>query len=95
MVYAILKSDVLHPNLVVRGSAKRLKKAVADVNKLWIQTPAKTRHLVLGVIFILSPSLLKCAKVKGKVTSTELAGTQACSEPIDHIGNVGDIEERD
>ena len=40
MVYAILNCELVQPNWPVSGSANRLKKAVAEVNRLWIQTPA-------------------------------------------------------
>lgn len=33
------------PNWPVSGSANRLKKAVAEVNRLWIQTPASTSRI--------------------------------------------------
>ena len=51
----MLNSELLHPNRPVSGRANRLKKAVAEVNRLWIQTPAKTRQRVAFVIFMVPP----------------------------------------
>ena len=85
----MLNSELLQPNWVVRGRAKRLKNAVAEVKRLWIHTPANTRHLVAFVIFIFlcPPTAAVCPdQVPGRVQKICLR--PAGSQPVNHIGNI-------
>lgn len=52
------------------------------MNRLWIQTPAKTRQRVAFVIVIaVPPLLLQGAEIQPQVTAAELAGGAAGAQP--------------